>query len=345
MYKGPDDYGIVAVLGVGAVLFFFLLSGYVLGRSLTRSPATSVRSFAGFAVRRVFRLYPAIIFALLAYAFATMVAPLPAYKFTSGKTLWFAGNAFTQDFSWWLQEVFLLKFQLVPVMWTLRAELVCSLVLPLMVALTPRVGIGAVCLAILFAWGLVFSKSFGAESGEILLFVATSLRYIFVFYLGFLLYRLEGLFRHIGQKLSWGLVVLALGVLALFSFVGSGLYWPQLWLQIPMTCVLALLLAVLIPCRMPRLKVFLLSRPLLFLGRCSYSVYLLHGLAIYAGLHLINALLPDRWPPEPLTASMVLLFVAWPLTVGASAICERFIERPLNLLGHRLGAKIADGPA
>ena len=68
--------------GQGAVLFFFVLSGFVLEELLTRHlPADSARAYARYLVRRICRLYPAHLVVLAAWIPASFalkeLAPTP----------------------------------------------------------------------------------------------------------------------------------------------------------------------------------------------------------------------------------------------------------------------------
>jgi len=58
-FKG-DKYGefIYSITAHSAVVFFFLLSGFVLSRSLERNDALSTVGMIAYGIRRLFRLIP-----------------------------------------------------------------------------------------------------------------------------------------------------------------------------------------------------------------------------------------------------------------------------------------------
>ena len=345
VYAGLHNAGVVALLGQGAVLFFFILSGYVLGRSLLRTPANKTRPFAAFVLRRIFRLYPAFLFALFLCALATLLPPLPEYKFSSGETLWFQGNAFGQNASWWFFDLALLKFDLIPVAWTLQVEFVCSLLLPFLVAATPRLGKVAVVFLVIFAGWMLAAGAFQSHDGSLLGHAASTSRYLFAFYCGLLLNHAGKLLEHLDEKLSLKIALICLLLLVPFGWLGNSIYSTNFWLQIPMTVLLTVLLAVMIPCRIEPVKKLLLSRPMLILGRCSYSVYLLHSLAILLGLWIMLFLFPSGLSGE-LASAFLLFAIVWPLTLVASVVTERLIERPVNAIGHKFARPVAGaGPA
>lgn len=345
VYSELHGAGVVALLGQGAVLFFFVLSGYVLGRSLLRTPTNRPKPFVGFVVRRIFRLYPAFLFALFLCALVTLLPPLPEYKFASGQTLWFQGNAFEQSASWWFFDLTLLKFDLIPVAWTLQVEFVCSLLLPFLIAAAPRLGKTAVLFLVVSAAWMIAAGAFESHDGSIFGHAASTTRYLFAFYCGLLLNHAGKLLEHLNEKLSLKITLFCSALLVPFCWLGNSIYTTNSWLQVPLIVLLTVLLAVMIHCRIEPLKRLLLSRPLLILGRRSYSVYLLHSLAILGGLWIMHFLFPAGLSDE-LASAFLLFAIVWPVTLLLSVFSERFAERPLNAVGHRLAKTlIGTGPA
>jgi peptidoglycan/LPS O-acetylase OafA/YrhL len=64
--------------GGAAVHIFFILSGLVLSASLQREPVFDAWAAARFVIRRILRLYPALIFTVLAFGLASHLS-LPAF--------------------------------------------------------------------------------------------------------------------------------------------------------------------------------------------------------------------------------------------------------------------------
>jgi peptidoglycan/LPS O-acetylase OafA/YrhL len=74
-----------------------------------------------------------------------------------------------------------------------------------------------------------------------------------------------------------------------------------------------------------------------WLGRVSYSVYLLHPIVaelIY--LWLVRQPAGSAWRTQPLTLYLAIVTV---LTLGAAALAYRIVEAPAIRLGHRLAAR------
>ncbi|MCG6206382.1 acyltransferase [Rhodopseudomonas sp. HC1] len=94
-----------AVDGLQAVIFFFVLSGFVLLRSLLAEPRPSASQATDFVIARLFRLYPAVIFAVAVYALARTVFGAPPAPWTV------------------LENMALIDTSLNGVMWSLQLEL------------------------------------------------------------------------------------------------------------------------------------------------------------------------------------------------------------------------------
>jgi len=115
------------VNGPGAVHVFFVLSGYVLAIALSRDEAPG--RLARFYVRRVFRIHPAY-----------MAAVLFAWAMSSGYPLWNARCGFHVPGALLPRALVFpsLAFGQLPVGWSLYVELAMSLVFPLFFSLARR---------------------------------------------------------------------------------------------------------------------------------------------------------------------------------------------------------------
>jgi peptidoglycan/LPS O-acetylase OafA/YrhL len=121
--------------GAAAVHVFFILSGFVLTHSLMRAGGFSVASVPGFLVRRIMRLQPpylaAVGFAWLASSYYTVPHPLGAGPFIAAHSLVSASFTNLLPLVWMFPNR---AYGLIPVAWTLRVEMIYSLLMPALVA-------------------------------------------------------------------------------------------------------------------------------------------------------------------------------------------------------------------
>lgn len=129
--------------GDAAVIVFFALSGYVLGRSLEKVQQTPAHELIPYVIRRVFRLYPV---SIVAGAFAFLVFPITVHQMI--------GTMFITDIS------------VNGVLWSLQVELLGSAVIFCLWAVNSRALVCAIlaCYAYLFwyvpIWAMVVSSNF-----------------------------------------------------------------------------------------------------------------------------------------------------------------------------------------
>jgi peptidoglycan/LPS O-acetylase OafA/YrhL len=72
-----------------------------------------------------------------------------------------------------------------------------------------------------------------------------------------------------------------------------------------------------------------------FLGRISYSLYLVHGVVLLALVHVLYGEIP----------LVALLVAVWAVSVGLATLGEIYVERPSIALGRRLTRRTAARPA
>lgn len=304
----------------GAVIVFFVLSGYVLTLSLARNGEV-----LAYYARRLFRIMPAL---WLASGLAWLLLDLapPALAAPSSWTAWTVSSYHPVPVAARLRAFTGFDNRLIPPTWTIAAELVGSLCLPLLVAIARR--------------GQV----------QTLLMVA-ALAILSVFTVG----------THGRLQLAGYLVEFAMGAAValhvrpvparaarLATVAGAGLLLaarPLTWLLLtgslqpveyhidaPLPMLVEALGACLLLAGLTSGTLtlrFLHWRPVLLLGDWSYSLYLYH----FAFLRLILHILP----PLPAPAATVLLTAGTLLlTVPVAAFSYRHVELPCIAIGKRL---------
>lgn len=296
-----------------AVIFFFVLSGYVLGRALERDSA-----FASYLVRRLFRLFPTFVAAVL-FAFACerllRIDPIPP-----GLAPGFARMFWPQPGWDALRDNLLLQsFTVNGPTWTLLLELLGSLMLPLVIAAhtvaPPR-----------WRWAL-----FAAIAA---LLAVSPFRAMLWFYAGWFLAR-EIAARLAGRRhLAAMAFVAGMAGLVILPLCGD---FYAVGIVIPSAIAGALMIGAV--ASSPDLLRWATVTPLRFLGRVSYSLYLFHWPIFY-----LCALLAITFRPALSTESWGNAFVTVTSVITAlavAALSHRFIEAP----SVRAGKLVAPVPA
>jgi peptidoglycan/LPS O-acetylase OafA/YrhL len=307
------------VLGIfqpaSAVVVFFVLSGYVLGRSLL-----SDTNYLAFAVRRLLRILPAFIVSVLfAYLVVSWVRIEPAPASTS---------AFFQSVFWpaptWsdaYENLLLINSRVNGPTWSIWPELVGSAILPVVVIIhgmaPPK-----------YQW-LVF--------GILAVILAFSpLRLFLYFYVGyFIAPRVSSMIAE--NPIARSMVLL--GGLALLIAFGRDPVDFKFRTIIPSAMGATLLIAAIASTRYRLLEI----GPLRFLGRVSYSFYLLHWPVFYLCVMAVLKMAPFL---AGAAANLVVMGVSIGATLVFASLSYRLIERPfMRLRSSDLSTTIAPSRA
>ncbi len=320
--------------GKEAVVMFFILSGYVLSKPYVEtSPVTRTFFLPTFYFRRFIRIWPPWFFAFVASVMArkwSFFHPDSKPPVTSWFSSFWHKPLTTPDFL--RQCVFTLHDPsrlLLNQDWSLGVELKASLLIPLFVVCARRKNQAWIFpLAVAF---LFFSTGLFYVSMIIGVLVAQydarwcacfaslpKLAKAGVFAGGLLFYQAFGLLQNIftGQPslyvYKYGLLLTALGCAAiLIAVLGSkGLQRMLSW------------------------------KPVVFLGRVSYSVYLLQFITIFCLLPPLVACLNRFGITQPLILFFMTILTSVVVTVGCAAVMHRLIEIPVIDFGHWITKRI-----
>lgn len=291
--------------GSSAVILFFVLSGFVLG--LNAEPHLSVRSYAAFIVRRIFRLLP---LAIVAVMFSAIMWRL------------FSDQNFSlRDI---LENALLLHTNIDGPLWSLRVEVILSLAFPLLFFCLTRTGPAVRLTALLTIF-------FATLTG----YTASITDYWAAFALGIVVPSFgRTLIEEIGSKVSaWVLLpVFALYTLTPISrtfgwygyqvhliFWTAGAFYIVSWAMYGRNAVLSRAL----------------SHPFaMWLGRVSFSLYVLH----YPIVTIVKQHLAERVSHAGMVQALVTGLVALPLSLVAAEICFWLVESPTRLIGRQVSA-------
>ena len=321
IYQSSSDTKWVVMMQRPAVTIFFILSGYVLSKSLMKSSGHPMVDGLSYCLRRFFRLYPAIFIAVILAAILAKFYVIPSSG--SSVTVWFSKNIFKattiHSLNDYIGSFRLYYMRLDPVFWTLQVEFFCSFLLPLLVwptrnHLVFRWGLLPVLAGIKFYYPWVWCGFPG---------------FLFEFYLGYLAWTLFPKLSEIDPKISRLLIFFLLVGIYLWMLIVE----PSL-VGLSSCIMVASFIAILGPCSWKGFKSTLQAPLPQFLGRISYSLYLIHFpimlfcWSIIWGRELMlwnNSLSPN-------ILAIVVLLITIPLASGL----ERFVEQPFNKLGHKL---------
>ena len=311
----------LAVIATGrpAVILFFVLSGVVLTLSLGGPHI----SFGGYVLKRSARIY--LPFAASILFAAGLCAAL--------------GNTVTHSGSGWLDQVWALpltpaaigaslttlgrpqELLLNPVVWSLWYELRLSLLLPLILWLATvigsvRLGLATLLLAVAVE-GAMRARAIWSNptyATQILDAVLITLHFLPLFVAGLLIARHARQIVDGVARLQMA-AVLALWLVAIVSLCR----FSDLYTAIGAVLIVALTIA------SPRVTGWLENGPCLWLGRVSFSLYLIHVPVICVVYRLAPGL---PWPVKT-----VLVVVA---SLALAELGARYVERPAQHLGRWL---------
>jgi peptidoglycan/LPS O-acetylase OafA/YrhL len=296
--------------GTGAVVAFFVISGFVLARSLEANP-DPVR----FVRNRIFRLVPAA---------AAVVALLTFLHWRFGIFVGYEGDFAPINV---ILNMLMVKSDINGPMWSMTVECAATPVILVSVWLFARRGERALWAVI----GGLFALSFWGAYVHLLGGV-TSLAPMYAFAVGCLVhFRGERVASAIGR--NWAAPVAVLSVIV-FAICGTR---NQSGIVLMLECIAAATLVILVVWQ-PRVALFkpLDARPVRFFGSISYSFYLLHLLGMSVAFRLLRPL--ELYAAGiPVSAVTVLAtFASILLTAPAAYLSWRWIELPAIAWGRSL---------
>jgi peptidoglycan/LPS O-acetylase OafA/YrhL len=294
--------------GAAAVDLFFVLSGLVLALPYVPANTDGALNYCGFAVKRVFRIYPAYLVAMALslaakYAYSDMVFQ---YQFVEKAPLHF--SELVRFVLLIVQGIPIKKLN--PVVWSLIVEMRVSLVFPLIIYGMRRLGSRGQ----FFAW---------AAAAGIGLFVPP-IGYMSFFILGAAVaFNMEAL-KSLVRK-SPAIVRIGCWLSALWLYHGVQMITHVRIQRDTIVSIAVAMLIVLISVT-PAVQRCLSTGALRFLGDVSYSFYLVH-----APILLVTLSLLPSGPGAFIAALLVSWVVAW--------VIFHIVEMPMHQFGRRLATR------
>jgi peptidoglycan/LPS O-acetylase OafA/YrhL len=308
--------------GLLPVLFFFILSGYVLSLPYHEGRALP---YSGYLLKRICRIYlPYLAAVLSAFALFALLSrgPIPSLS------RWL-NSIWNTPISWPViasHATFLGSFdngRFDPVLWSLVHEMRISIVFPglmwLLLRLPWFVSLGASVTLSLFVHERSFATDYWQSGEFLLMFVVGALLARHSARLVAALRRQPVAARALLLVAGVGACVLADGI----PFMGALHHWNEY------TETIGLVLILLGVLSSRRLSALLEKPAFQFLGRVSYSLYLFHALILLALVHAFYGRLP-------VVVILGIGLLACPLVAWS---VWRLVERPAMKLGARLARR------
>ena len=314
-----------------AVDLFFIMSGFFLARMIE---SARKRGLATYYKRRLARLAPpAIVSVIVLYIYTRLcLGPTPeggalaAVPYTDFQVLNYHMNWHTLAL-----QLILIRNTLNPVLWTIRLEIFISILYP----------------AVMFLHWVRHGMAYRA--GLMVGFIAAAIlmnahqklgldvfHYLYMFYAGTLLREAGPAVTRLPAWLPCWIATAGILIMAVTGEAVPLLNTHPLRFDLPVTLGGAMLIAMLAHAALPRARAFLSAAPVQFLGRISYSLYLIHWLAVR---WLGQAMLASHLAVQIGVATCVMLLV--PAAAGLSVLFAMALhavaERPATSWSRRLG--------
>jgi peptidoglycan/LPS O-acetylase OafA/YrhL len=316
--------------GHAAVTLFFVLSGFVLALPFL---AGKGGSYAHFVMRRLCRIYLPFVTAI---ALALLLYGISGGQPSADGSLWFNekwldGFAVADVLRHLLMTGRMQDMGLNHNMWTLVHELRIALIFPFLMAFcadTRRVVIGTVILFVACSLAMVAlapaTDEFFIDTRSLAITFLITGRNAAFFIVGILLARHKDMLKlrltSLGRWAHCGLWALCLVILIAPHFPEEDVFQA-----------VAAALAIMLVQVQPRLGAWLASGVTAWLGRMSYSLYLVHLPILFALFHLYLGKLPFG----------MIVGMGVIVSLSAAEIMYRLVESPAIALGRRLTAEPA----
>ncbi|NNM59076.1 MAG: acyltransferase [Legionellales bacterium] len=301
--------------GTGAVILFFVLSGFVLASSYQTN-----KGYIDYIARRIFRIYPAYYFALLLSIMGFyFLNPAPIKWLAIGFNLWQTGAITLSSI---FNSLILINPQyfnfFVTPSWSLTIEMIISIFFPIL--LNCYKGKFKNFFAIIYILTIIILHKYKISPFSSMIFY-----YSIYFVLGIMLYVNQSKLSFLAK---WYLLPFYVCLYASMFFsptLANCIHDPNLLTGIGSAGFIILAI------HHKKTEIILNYSIFNFLGKISYSCYLLHMPILLITVYLLQ---------KHLTIDKVLFLyiVTLTITILMSYISFRFIEKPFINIGKKMGA-------
>ena len=275
--------------GHGAVIFFFVLSGFVLTMMLQRLPREMAPSARSFFIGRIFRIYPAIVTTLLLFTTVFLLAG----RSTAPPDSFLPTNI--------TRNALLLKADIDGVMWSLQVEMLAAPLIFLVYWAWRHIGNAALIIPLVLFTALSFARAWAHLLGP-----QPELTGIYSFIAGMVAF-VHG--KAVVARVGRSGVFLALAVIG-FAAARPLLGWTSNWSVIFETMFAGAICALLAYGTFKWHGGAVLAALARYYGRISYSFYLLHPLTLVVLWNMqaqLSTAVNAGVPPELLAIGLFLI--------------------------------------
>jgi len=322
-----------------AVVFFFVLSGFVLGESVRRLISDGLPLWlARYAVIRIFRLVPVF---WLSKVLGAAVCIVSARYQLSDMGPWYYMAAAKSPPTWGalIEGLATLSISFNGVLWSIRLEYWMIALLPPMVLLSHRIPVWADLVVILAGCGIGRALIYPSMHG----FEFADLCYSYCFYIGVALSKIVDALDRFRPLLCSGVTaILSFALmLRLQRLTAGGFDWGT---KLILDGVLSAPLVAWADVTRRSLGARLLSvRPLVRLGDMSYSVYAYGQCLLVLTTIIVVPMLPHEMMNNPWGGAFITLLcptVSLALLLPLSWLSYVYVEQKSTRLGRRISLAI-----
>lgn len=318
--------------GGAAVTLFFVISGFVLGQSLDKTTGDRIRDSAAFVLRRIFRIYPALVISLL-FVWASL--PLLVQAIDCGVGTYWYRRIYRAPFvalDVWENMTFV-SADMNAVIWTIKVEVVAAILLPVMHWINRKRAI----LADFCALSVLIWVSYQSD-------YSSSLKWLFVFYLGLALSDKKTRLTSVAQALSIHTACWAAILCATRPLLGG--HASNATISIGLEAFSAVMIVSSLVYRSESAYCWVLDLGIVkFLGRISYSFYLFHLAILYIIVRSVLARYQEEMAMVPgLVLNVGFSMLSLILTMGVSYLMYQWVEKPFINFGRALAGNLRPPP-
>lgn len=308
------------VLGAGVPLFF-VISAFLLSM-LAPSYETNSRPVLSFYIKRFFRIAPLFYFAIFVWSFETRI-PLTTQL---ALNVTFLLNLFSSS-----------QHSVIFAGWTIGVEMAFYLIFPFLNRLTPNLRTKLLALTASLLTSIMMPRIiewFGivAEDAQSQYYTLSIMRHLPTFLMGMISFEVVGMLRDTKHSRRTSLVLVGAAATLFYLLIQEWTVLLEPMYYQSLAC--ALLLTAVASTPFPGVNAVSA-----FLGRISYSIYLFHGLIIIKMGAIFSRIYESGY--SDIVCFGLSVLVALSVIIPVSAMTYFVIERPGNLLGRKLLARLS----